>query len=251
MGVAVPVNTTMADSNTSPTTRRRTGVPSIRTVTVSPIRAPVAVSRGPPTTASPGAANQRPDTISKPSHAASPVIVVTETGSATPATAPGACVRPYLARVPGWASIAASTAAGSAVGAAAGPASGSPFTVTSATSWVSAVWMRSSDAASPVANVTAAAPVATASRIATVRAGRANGRARPRPTGLATGSRVARRNAHRPRAGPDVRPTAMASTVRSRPALSAAVHAVSVTTASTPPVASIVTHQAMVVFAEP
>ncbi|MFG2176715.1 hypothetical protein ACGFMO_36055 [Streptomyces niveus] len=86
----------------------------------------------------------------------------------------------------------------------------------------------------PTAKVTVMAPNSTAVTIAAARAGRAKGRASPRPTALGNGSPAARRAAHRPRPAAGNRPTASASTVHSRPARHALTHAVTVTTPNAP-----------------
>jgi len=93
---------------------------------------------------------------------------------------------------------------------------------------------RLSDEFNPNAKITAAAPNAIAARVTTVRAGRANGAARPSPTGRGSLSRVAIRCAAYPRPARGARPAAIASAADSRPARSAGPKAARAVSASIP-----------------
>ena len=93
---------------------------------------------------------------------------------------------------------------------------------------------RPSEALSPNAKITAVAPNAIAARVTRVRAGRANGAARPRPTGRGRRSRAASRCMAYPRPAFGARPAAMACVADSRPARSAGVNAASTVRISIP-----------------
>ncbi len=93
---------------------------------------------------------------------------------------------------------------------------------------------RPSAALSPNAKITAVAPNAIAARLTRVRAGRANGAARPMPTGRGRRSRAASRYAAYPRPAFGARPAAMAWVADSSPARSAGPSAASPVSASIP-----------------
>ena len=139
--------------------------------------------------------------------------------------------------MPGWARSAAVTAASwAASGNCCGPAPGpNCWICTGAVAeWVWLAAARLSEEFSPNAKITAVAPNAIAASVTTVRAGRANGAARPRPTGRGRRSRAASRCAAYPRPVLGARPAAIASAADSRPARSAGPSAASAVSTSIP-----------------
>src|ERR1700755_2274896 len=107
-------------------------------------------------------------------------------------------------RVPGWARNADTTAASCAgVGICPGPPPGPNGSTRTGivAEWLWLAAARLSEELSPNAKITAVAPNATAASVTSVRAGRANGAARPRPAGRGRLRRAGSRGAADPRAG--------------------------------------------------
>ena len=108
--------------------------------------------------------------------------------------------------------------------------------------WVWLAAARLSEELSPNAKITAVAPNAIAASVTAVRAGRANGAARPRPA-CGSRSRAASRCAAYPRPARGARPAAIASAADSRPARSAGPNPASSTSANIPAGAMTEAHQ--------
>ena len=124
--------------------------------------------------------------IPYPVQAASPPNARAKTLPARPATLTSFPYTATSCRVPGWAPNAAVTAAScAALGICPGPMPG-PNCSTCTGIVAERVWLaaaRLSEEFSPNAKITAVAPNAIAASVTRVRAGLANGAARPRPTG--------------------------------------------------------------------
>lgn len=101
-------------SKTSPTIRTRTVRPWSDRATDSPTRVPVVLRNRVGATASPGAANQRPETIVRVLSAVSPSYATTVAPPLSPATSSWVSAVRYTEAVPGSRAIASATAAGSA-----------------------------------------------------------------------------------------------------------------------------------------
>ena len=198
------------------------------------------------TSTSPGASYQRPAMIPYPVQAASPPNAWALTVPAMPGTLTPFPYSVTSCRVPGWARSADTTAAScAAVGICPGPAPGpNGSTCTGIVAeWLWLAAARLSEELSPNAKITAVAPNATAASVTAVRAGRANGAARPRPAGLGSRSRAASRCAAYPRPARGARPAAIASAADSRPARSAGPNPASSTSANIPAGAMTEAHQ--------
>ena len=148
--------------------------------------------------------------------------------------------------VPRWARSTAVTASFcAALGTCPGPLPGPDSWICTGTV-ASRFWLESalfSEELSPNAKITAVAPNAIAARLTVVRAGRANGAARPRPAGRGSRSRAASRCAAYPRPVRGARPAAIAWAAGSRPARSAGPSAASTVSASIPAGATTDAHQ--------
>src|ERR1700733_167892 len=187
----------------------------VSTVAVSPTDRPLAVRNEVLTSTWPGASDQCPAITPYPSHDDPPPNAHAFTLPSSPGTLTPFWYTVVCCAVPGWARSAAVTAAS-------WPASGhcpGPAAVPGPLAWIStgtvadrvcaaAAWP--SEECSPNAKITAVAPNAIAARLTAVRAGRANGAARPRPTGRGRGSRAASRCAAYPRPAAGARPAASA-----------------------------------------
>ena len=185
--------------NTSPAIRTVTwlvgAVPAV-TVAVSPTARPLAVRNAVLTSTSPGASYQCPAMMPKSIQEASPPNAWAFTLCATPGTLTSSVYTATSCCVPGWARSTAVTAAfWAASGDCCGPAPGlTCWICTGAVAeWVWLAAARLSAEFSPIAKITAVAPNAIAARVTAVRAGRANGAARPRPAGRGRRSRAASR----------------------------------------------------------
>src|SRR6185437_13339611 len=233
-------------AKTSPAMRTVTGLAPVLataltacgyTVTVSPTARPLSVRNTVLTSTSPGAAYQWPEISAYPIQEDGPANTSAWTSRAKPTTLTWPPYSASRCAAPGAAFTAAVAAASWAVlGSWFGPAPGlswKTWTCTvAARVWASRAWP--SEECSPTAKITAVAPNATAARVTAVRAGRANGAARPRLTGRGSRSRAASRCTAYPRPAPGARPAAIAVTADSRPARSAGPRAASRVMASMP-----------------